>query len=195
MTPRVLLPLAAAALLWASGARGEEWHVDLEAANRVGFAARFMGETFDGVTSKIDGYVFWKGTEQESGALLGSDLYFEVDLNALDTGIGLRNRHMRENYLETDKFPYAAFKGAVTKMVPQGADGILVAVEGKLSLHGRERALAVTGRVTADGERYRLTCAFPLDIRDHAIEVPSLMGAKVDPVLSMSMDVTLVRVK
>ena len=28
-----------------------------------------------------------------------------VDLRTLDTGIGLRNRHLRENYLEVDKAP------------------------------------------------------------------------------------------
>jgi hypothetical protein len=71
----------------------------------------------------------------------------------------------------------------------------LVVVEGKLSIHGRDRSLVVTGRVTADGERYRLSCAFPLDIRDYAIEVPSLMGAKVDPNLSMGVDITLLKVK
>jgi polyisoprenoid-binding protein YceI len=187
----------AAALVLAGAARlaADELHVDKAAANRVGFTARFLGETFDGATSKIDGYAFWKGTDPESGAPQGSALYFEVDLNALDTGIGLRNRHMQDDYLKTDQFPYAAFKGTVTKTVRQGPADTLVAVEGKLSLHGREQALAVTGRVTVDGERYRLTCAFPLDIRDYAIQVPSLMGAKVDPVLSMSMDVTLVRVK
>lgn len=30
-------------------------------------------------------------------------LDFYVDLNTLNTGIGLRDRHMRENYLETKK--------------------------------------------------------------------------------------------
>ena len=28
-----------------------------------------------------------------------------MDLRTLDTGIGLRNRHLRENYLEVDKAP------------------------------------------------------------------------------------------
>jgi len=176
-------------------AASDELHVDKTAANRVSFTARFMGETFDGVTSKIDGYVFWKGADPSTGMLSGTDLYFEVDLNALDTGIGLRNHHMQDDYLKTDKFPYAAFKGTVTKMVRQGATDTLVAVEGKLSLHGQDHPLAVTGRVTMDGERVRLTCTFPLDIRDHGIEVPSLMGAKVDPNLSMSVDVTLLKVK
>lgn len=189
--------LAAAAVCFTGGLHlaADELHVDKAAANRVSFTARFMGETFDGVTSRIDGYVFWKGTDPETGLLTGSELYFEVDLNALDTGIGLRNHHMQDNYLKTDAYPYAAFKGIVAKTVRQGPADILVAVEGTLSLHGRERPLAVTGRVTVDGERYRLSCTFPLDIRDYGIEVPSLMGAKVDPHLSMGVDVTLLKVK
>ena len=198
MNPRSrFLVLAVAVLLAFTGApvTADEFHVDKAAANRVSFTARFMGETFDGVTSKIDGYVFWKATDPSTGMPTGSDLYFEVDLNALDTGIGLRNHHMRENYLETDRYPYAAFKGTVAKTVRQGEADTLVAVEGKLTLHGKDRFVSVTGRVTADDGRYRLSCTFPLDIRDYGIEVPSLMGAKVDPNLSMAMSVILIKVK
>jgi polyisoprenoid-binding protein YceI len=36
---------------------------------------------------------------------------FYIDLNTLKTGILLRDKHMRENYLETEKFPFAEFTG------------------------------------------------------------------------------------
>ena len=35
---------------------------------------------------------------------------FEVDLASIDTGIPLRNQHMRDNFLETKKYPKAIFK-------------------------------------------------------------------------------------
>src|SRR3990167_3638739 len=34
---------------------------------------------------------------------------FEVDLARIDTGIPLRNEHMRDNFLETKKYPKAVF--------------------------------------------------------------------------------------
>jgi len=35
---------------------------------------------------------------------------FDVDLNTLDTGIGMRNNDMKEDFLETGKYPSATFK-------------------------------------------------------------------------------------
>ena len=79
----------------------DELQVDKSKTNVVKFTAKapsFLSlapvvGSFDGVTAKIDGYVFWTGSDMKSD----SELYLEVDLNSLDTGIGLRNRHMREN--------------------------------------------------------------------------------------------------
>ncbi len=34
---------------------------------------------------------------------------FKVELATMDTGIALRNQHMRDMYLETDEYPYATF--------------------------------------------------------------------------------------
>lgn len=175
--------------------KADELHVDKTAANRVRFTASFAGETFDGTTAKIDGYAFWKIADAGSGLIEGSDLYFEVDLNALDTGIGLRNHHMKENYLHTAKYPYASFKGRIVKAAKTAGADTLVNVEGVMTLHGTEKPLAVTGRVSAEGDRWHLMCAFPLDLRDFRIEVPSMMGMKVGKVMNIDLDVSLKKVK
>ena len=173
----------------------DELHVDKAASNRAAFTANFMGETFQGATGKIDGYVFWKSTDTEKGTFVGSDIYFEVDLGALDTGIDMRNHHMRENYLHTEKYPYAGYKGRIVKSAKQGSREFLVEVEGVMTIHGANKPLAVTGRVGVNGDRYRLTCTFPLGLRDFGIEIPSLMGMKVGEILTMDLDIALIKAK
>ena len=88
-----------------------EYQVDHSRENVVKFISHAPMDDFEGVTDKIDGYIYWEG----DNLLNKSDMYFEVDLNSIDTGIGLRNRHMRDNYLETDQYPYTHFKGTLTK--------------------------------------------------------------------------------
>jgi polyisoprenoid-binding protein YceI len=173
----------------------DELDVDKAASNRAAFTAKFMGETFQGVTGKIDGYVFWKSADPDRGAFEGSDVYFEVDLNALDTGIDMRNHHMKENYLHTEKYPFAGYKGKIVKAAKQGDREFLVDVEGVMTIHGATKLLSATGRVTTNGNRYRLTCTFPLDLRDYGIEIPSLMGMKVGELLNMDLDIQLVKTK
>ena len=185
--------LAAAMAGGAAPLKADELHVDKTAANRARFTATYAGQTFGGTTGKIDGYVFWKSADPDSGLFEGSDLYVEVDLNSLDTGIGLRNHHMKENYLHTGKYPFAAFKGKILKSARPGGGDRLVNVEGVMTIHGVGRPLALTGRVDVAGDRYRLSCSFPVDIREYGIEVPSLMGMKVSPVLTIDMDVMLIK--
>ena len=44
---------------------------------------------------------------------------FTVNLHSLDTGLQLRNQHMRENHLETDKYPDAVFN--ITEVTSEAA--------------------------------------------------------------------------
>ena len=48
----------------------------------------------------------WIG-EREPAILAGGDIVVRVS----DTGIGMRNTHMRENHLETETYPVATFTG------------------------------------------------------------------------------------
>ena len=57
-----------------------------------------IGGSFDAKTTALSGAVTASGSG--SAALDGS---LAVDLRTLDTGISLRNEHLRENYLEVDQ--------------------------------------------------------------------------------------------
>src|SRR5215510_6095422 len=59
-----------------------------------------IGGTFEAKTSALSGSVTAKASGSPS-----FDGSFAVDLRTLDTGIGLRNEHLRENYLEVEKGP------------------------------------------------------------------------------------------
>src|SRR5690606_23312653 len=76
--------------------------------NEVTFVSKAPLETFDGSTKQIRGRI------EIDPQALGDSITVEVsvDLASLDTGIELRNQHMRENHLHTEKHPEAVFRGA-----------------------------------------------------------------------------------
>ena len=80
----------------------KEYNVDKSAKNIVKFISDAPMEDFEGITDKIDGYLI----NDDISNLKNSEFYFEVDLNSVKTGIALRDRHMREDYLNTAK-PFA----------------------------------------------------------------------------------------
>ncbi len=102
---------------------------------------------------------------------------FFIDLNTISTGIGLRDRHMRENYLETKKYPFAEFVGKIKEeiSVQKGASKNATAI-GKFKIHGVERSIEVPGKITFLSEdEIRLEAKFIVKLSDYKIDVPKVV--------------------
>ena len=73
---------------------GGEWHVDRKAeGNEVKYTSTVAAFSFTGETGQIDGFIYWEG---DSLSVENSQLHFEVNLASFDSGIGKRDRDMRE---------------------------------------------------------------------------------------------------
>jgi len=160
----------------------------------VGFESKAPLETFEGRTHVVTGHV---ALDPES---VGDtvDLEVHVDMASLDTGLSMRNRHMRENHLHTDRFPFATFRGGA---VTEGADARLadgekhvVTVTGELDLHGVKREVAVPLELRLertesepDGQ-VRITATFPVALADHDIPRPRFLFAKLGEVQRVFVD-------
>lgn len=171
------------------GVSAQEYHVDVNADNVVRFMSHATIDDFEGVTGKIDGYVLLDGQGVRSAGtpIDGSELYFEVDLASLDTGIGLRNRHMRDNYLEVDEHPYASFKGTVDR-IESTASGWRVTSSGTFGVHGVDRDRTLTCDAAPEGDGFHVQCGFQVLLSDHDIEIPKVMFLKLANEIQLELD-------
>lgn len=99
-------------------------------------------------------------------------------LKALDTGIELRDTHMKDKYLEVEKYPNAEL--TITKLnFPESLKGENLPFEGQLLLHGVKKP--VTGRATVEKSGTSLTTKFEFKtlISEYGIQIPSYMGIKI----------------
>ena len=102
-----------------------------------------------------------------------------VEMARFETGIGLRDKHMKEKYLQVEQHPKAVLTITQAKVGPDFEKTLSTAgelpFEGKLGLHGKEGV--VKGTFSAkDGA---VTAKFPLTLSDYAIEIPSYLGVTV----------------
>lgn len=121
--------------------------------------------TFSGVSNNLTGYL-----DLESGVV---DFY--LDLNTLDTGIGLRDKHMRNNYLETKKYPFAEFTGRLDRNISANQLPAEVKVVGKFKLHGVERTVEIPGTIGAEGQGLRVKANWEILLKDYKIDIPKVV--------------------
>ena len=166
----------------------------------VTFTSKAPLETIVGKTSQVRGYVTVDPADI-SGSARGK---IEVDLASLQTGIGMRDRHMREQYLETDKYPKTIFE--ITRVIEAGENvledqkPVEMILEGNFTVHGVTKVIEVP--VTAElikesedtkarhpGDILHIQTTFDVLLSDHQINRPQFVFLKLDEKQKIDLDV------
>ena len=105
-----------------------------------------------------------------------------VDLRKLDTGIELRNQHMRDNYLQVGKG--AEYDTAVLSDIRLG-DVDAATFQGRtpftgtLLLHAARRPVAGDAEIRREGSDVRVAASFPVRLDEFGIPPPRYLGVGV----------------
>jgi polyisoprenoid-binding protein YceI len=92
----------------------------------------------------------------------------------------LMQQHFNENYLESDKFPYATFKGKINEMINFSQSGVYeVSASGVLNIHGVDQQRTIKGRLIIAENALNLDTKFDVMLVDHKIEIPKLLFRKI----------------
>jgi polyisoprenoid-binding protein YceI len=117
---------------------------------------------------------------------------FAVLMKAFMFEKALMEEHFNENYVESDKFPKATFKGTIKNMneVSLSKDGTYTAkIAGKLTIHGVTKDVETTGIITIKGNSIVAKSEFKILLSNFGIEVPSLVQDKVAKEATIAVDV------
>ncbi len=89
---------------------------------------------------------------------------------------GLMQEHFNENYMESDKFPRATFKGIIAAPLPPLKDGDYpISVSGELDVHGVKQSRTVKGTLTVRGQAVSVVTSFDVQCKDHGIKIPTMV--------------------
>ncbi len=109
------------------------------------------------------------------------DLQMKIVMTAFIFDKPLMQEHFNENYVESEKFPTALFKGKINEKINYAKDGeYKVSVTGKLTLHGVEKEKTINGIIWVDGQNLMLSASFKILFADYAIDIPNLLGIPPD---------------
>lgn len=83
--------------------------------------------------------------------------------------------HFNENYMESEKYPYATFKGKINEKIDYSKDGTYnVTCTGTMEMHGVTQQITATGTLTIKGKEVTIVSKFKVKPADYKIKVPSL---------------------
>lgn len=153
--------------------------------NQVRFESRAPLESFEGKTDQVRGHV-----DVSFDSLSAMAVRVEVDLASLDTGIELRNKHMRENHLHTDKFPTAVFLGDTLSgagVLRPGETGAFK-IRGRLELHGVQKPVEADVELTRAETGLHIKARFVVKLPDFEIPRPKFLLLQLDDMQRISVD-------
>jgi polyisoprenoid-binding protein YceI len=112
----------------------------------------------------------------------GDNVVITVPLANLTTGIALRDRHMKEKYLEIAKYPSATMSVARSALkIPAGADKVEADAPSTVTIHGQTKPVTVHYESKRDGSSFSTRGRFHININEFGIAVPSYLGVTVKP--------------
>lgn len=102
--------------------------------------------------------------------------------------IALMEEHFNENYVESDTYPKATFKGKIENFDLNKLSGTKEYVlKGKLEMHGKTNEIATKATLKKTNEILNLTSNFVVNIEDYNIKIPSVVSKKLSKQAKISL--------
>lgn len=118
-----------------------------------------------------------------------SDILFTVQIKSFVFDKLLMQEHFNENYMESDKFASATFKGKINEAVDLTKDGdYKVTATGKLTLHGVDQTRTISGTFKVKNGIINLYTQFNIACKDHDIKIPTVVSQKIAEAVQVTLN-------
>jgi YceI-like domain len=166
----------------------------------IAFSTMLSAQIYVGKTCSIS---FLSKTEVEDIAAINSitkpilntqtgDLQIRISIRNFVFDKPLMQEHFNETYLESEKFPYAFFKGKINEKIDYTKDGThQVTVTGTFEIHGVTQTRTCSGTVTIKGKEISFSSKFKIKFADYKVEIPSLQKTVIPEETEVSIEATL----
>ena|SRR5215831_14661398 len=104
----------------------------------------------------------------------------------------LQKEHFNENYVESDKFPQASFKGKIIEDQDLTVDGSYeLRAKGILTIHGISQERIIKSDVTVSNKTIVIKSVFSVLLSDHNIPIPKVVYQKLANEIKVEVNTTL----
>jgi len=122
---------------------------------------------------------------KEATAVLNADastVALLVPMKTFHFNNALLEEHFNENYLHSDKYPNATYKGKLVGFTKDmlTKDGTYnLTSEGEIELHGVKKAFKSPVKLVVSGKTATFYCNFTIKAEDYKIDIPAIVKPKL----------------
>ena len=153
-------------------------------SGQVSFFSKTSMENIEAVNNEVTS-MFNPGTGEIVFAILIKSFRFER---------ALMEEHFNENYMESNTFPKATFKGKVSGLTAEQAKTpgtYAVDVTGDLTIHGVAKPVTTKGTMTVEaGGVIKAKSEFNVKPEDHAIAIPGVVRKNIAETIKITVDLS-----
>ncbi len=120
----------------------------------------------------------------------------QIEFNVLMKGFefekALMQEHFNENYVESDRYPKAVFKGIIENSngIVLTADNVYTLnVSGQLTLHGITHPLNAITVITIKKGLVSAASSFGIVLADYKISIPALVAEKINKTIAVTVNI------
>lgn len=101
--------------------------------------------------------------------------------------VALMEEHFNENYIESNKYPKAIFKGKIENfdMNKLSSTPQKFTIKGTLELHGKTKNITSLATIKKSGSSIEITNEFDVNVDDFNIDIPSVVSKKLSKNVSV----------
>ena len=118
---------------------------------------------------------------------------FQVPIRAFHFDRALMEEHFNENYMETESFPNATFRGEIENWIDDFADGIThdIIASGILTIHGVGKEISASGTILFKDNSWIVSSYFTVDTEDYDIKIPRIVRDKIAKSIEIKIQASL----
>lgn len=115
-----------------------------------------------------------------------NEIVVRINISQFSFPNKLMQEHFNENFMESDKYPIATFKGNIEDAIPWEKPGSYPATAtGVLHIHGKDVQRKIKGTITVGNPGIGLDARFQVPLKDHDIKIPTIVFNKVAEVIDV----------
>ncbi len=106
---------------------------------------------------------------------------FSVNINSFEGFNGaLQREHFNENYMQSERYPKATFKGKIIEDIDFSKPGTYaVRTKGVLSIHGVDQERIIKSTLIIMQDHISIESAFTVFLKDHNIKIPKVVHENI----------------